>query len=158
MPDKICPKCGVAVNAMGLAGHLRFKHKVKPGKPLKEIMQGAKPHDYPLVVEWMDKLREIEERARELCWLYRNKRMPISRAELDKLLETLSDEWVRVVRESGVTIDDSNKGRVDPREAAQRRFVYSEEPAKGGKLFEMFKGSFENAAREYEAKMRAKHG
>jgi len=100
MADVRCPKCDFLVNSRGLAGHLRFKHKVKSGKPLKALIEQAKPHEYPQVVSWMDRAHEVEDRARELKWMYYNKRLGLSLEELRDLLLTMRAEYVRVLTES----------------------------------------------------------
>lgn len=106
MADVTCPKCADVVNSRGLAGHLRFKHKVKPGKAIHDLFKLALPKevssdpDYNDIVTGMDKMRDICERAQELKWMYYHKKLLITEEELKKLLSVLRDEYAKAA--SGV--------------------------------------------------------
>jgi hypothetical protein len=113
MADVLCPKCATLVNSRGLAGHLRFKHKVKPGKQLAKVMEDATPHEYRRAMTWMDKLGVIRDRAQELKWLYYNKRLGLSLEEFRKLLETMRLEYERVLHEENIWTS-SSKGSNKP--------------------------------------------
>lgn len=116
MANVLCSKCGESVNSRGLAGHLRWKHKVKSGRALREEMEKTKPDnspkpgDYNKVVSWMDRLRDVEERANELKWMYYNKRLGISLEELRSLLSTMRTEYVRILTEERVEMSGAVTG------------------------------------------------
>lgn len=128
MSDKVCPKCGEMVNSRGLAGHLRFKHKVKAGKPVRELLALAKPDEYSKVREVMDKLNDVTARARELMYQYHVRLLPIPREQLDKLLAAHEDEWNRLLKEYGLSLSDVHEDYVDAKGTRSVHGSFSYDP------------------------------
>jgi len=171
-----------------LAGHLRFKHKVKSGKPLKALIEQAKPHEYPQVVSWMDRAQQVEDRARELKWMYYNKRLGISLEELRGLLLTMRAEYVRVLTESRAEMSGAITGnkrmlvsdvlKAHPERMELKQFEFDpttyaqmvkedsqpvnaqdEEEAKSSPIKSLFgRKSSKLWFQRYETEMRKKHG
>lgn len=99
--QKVCPKCGKSFKPSGLAGHLRFVHKVK-SDTASELTKNA-PRDN---VSKIDKIFEVYERVNRVR--QRMDFVKAHRTDKEKLFSTdeASDEAMEALKEEESRLTD----------------------------------------------------